>query len=289
MIAWTYKGILSHDIMGQMDYQEINWHKSPQLQRLADLSTPPKHLYFIGKWNEAIFENCVAVVGSRKMTDYGIRVVDKIIPRLVAQKQTIVSGFMYGVDQYAHQVCCERGGQTIAVLGWGISNSLSKEDFKLAKKIVEKGGLILSEWETQPPTHWTFPSRNRIVAALCQKVIVVEAAGNSGSLITARIAFNLKREVWAVPGPITSRTSLGANNLIAKGKAQMYLPNNSAFSNGQTNDLVLQALDNESLTSDELSRKLGWPVSKVGAQLSLLSLSGQITEIGGKYYIADAS
>ena len=69
----------------------------------------------------------------------------------------------------------------------------------------------------------------------------------------------------------------------------MYLPNNSAFSNGQTNDLVLQALDNESLTSDELSRKLGWPVSKVGAQLSLLSLSGQITEIGGKYYIADAS
>lgn len=273
-----------------MDYRERKeWQKFPCLKMLLNLSTPPKHLYFIGRWEDQIFENCTAVVGSRKMTDYGRRVVEKVIPQLVGQKQTIVSGFMYGVDQYAHQVCCENKGQTVAVLGWGISSQLTGYDLKLAKKIIDSGGLLLSEWEVQPPTHWTFPARNRIVAALSKQVIVVEAAGNSGSLITARIAVNLKRELWAVPGPITSRTSQGTNNLISKGSAKMYLATDTLLVSLPNNDPVLQALDQESLTVDELSRKMRLPVSEVGAQLSLLLLSGQISEIDGRYYINDAS
>lgn len=272
-----------------MNYQEIDWQSLAELQRLNDLSTPPKHLYCAGSWSAQIFENCTAVVGSRKMTDYGTRVVEKIIPPLLAQKQTIVSGFMYGVDQYAHQVCVENGGQTIAVLGWGIDHQLTGYDLKLAKKIIDGGGILLSEWETQPPTHWTFPARNRLVAALSKQVIVVEAAGNSGSLITARIAASLKRDVWAVPGPITSRTSQGTNNLISSGKAKMYLATDTSAANWPKDDPILQALDGEPLTTDEMSRKLKLPVSEVGAQLSLLLLSGQVTEIGGKYYINDAS
>lgn len=272
-----------------MDYQEIDdWKKISQLKKLGDLSTPPKHLYFIGTLNPDLFENCTAIVGSRKMTDYGQRVIEKIIPQIVSQKQTVVSGFMYGVDQYAHKICLENGGKTIAVLGWGIDTKLTGEDLRLAKKIVECGGLLLSEWETQKPTHWTFPSRNRIVAALCKQVIVVEAAENSGSLITARIALSLKRELLAIPGPITSRTSIGTNNLIAQGKAKMYLPNLN-LPQVSSDDPILQILDNESLTTDELSRKLGLPISEVGAQLSLLLLSGQVLEKGGRYYINDAS
>ena len=272
-----------------MDYRERKeWQKFPCLGMLLDLSTPPKHLYFSGRWNPDIFTSCVAVVGSRKMTDYGQRVIEKVITHLISKGQTVVSGFMYGVDQYAHRVCVENGGKTIAVLGWGINTKLTGEDLRLAEKIISSGGGILSEWESQKPSHWTFPARNRIVAALSKEVIIVEAAASSGSLITARLAFKLKRELWAVPGPITSRTSAGTNNLIANGQAKMWLggsPNNLI----QSDNPLLQILDNEALTADELVRKLQMPVSEIGSQLSLLLLSGNVIERGGKYYITDAN
>lgn len=271
-----------------MDYSEIqDWKKIPQLKKLLDLSTPPKNLYFQGKWNAKIFENCMAVVGSRKMTDYGERVVEKIVPQIVALGKTIVSGFMYGVDQYAHKIAIESGGKTIAVLGWGIDYKLSGGDLKLAKRIIETGGILLSEWENQKPTLWTFPLRNRIVAALSQEVIVVEAALQSGSLITARIANSLNRVVWAVPGPITSRTSLGTNKLIAENKAKIWLGQQSQIPLLQTDDPILQILDTGSYSADELARKLSLPVAGVGAKLSILLLSGAILEKGGKYYISD--
>lgn len=272
-----------------MDYQELkSWQKFPCLKMLLDLSTPPKHLYFSSRWNPDIFTSCVAVVGSRKMTDYGQRVIEKVITHLISQGQTVVSGFMYGVDQYAHRVCVENGGKTIAVLGWGINTKLTGEDLRLAEKIISSGGLILSEWESQKPSHWTFPARNRIVAALSKEVIVVEAAASSGSLITARLAFKLKRKLWAVPGPITNRTSAGTNNLIASGQAKMWLGGNSNNLTQKGNPL-LQILDNEALTADELVRKLQMPVSEIGSQLSLLLLSGNVIERGGKYYITDAN
>lgn len=272
-----------------MDYRELkNWQKLPELKDLLDLSTPPKKLYFSGKWNPEIFENCVAVVGSRKMTDYGNRVTEKVVADLVAKSQTVVSGFMYGVDQYAHSFCIKTGGKTIAILGWGIDTKLEKQDLKLAQKIISSGGLIISEWQTQKASHWTFPARNRIVAALSKEVIIVEAAESSGSLITARLALKLKRKLWAVPGPITSKTSRGTNNLIANSQAKMWLgenPNNLI----QSDNPLLQILDNEALSADEMARKLNKPVSEVGSELSLLLLSGHLIEKGGKYYLNDAS
>lgn len=272
-----------------MDYQEIDdWQKIPELQKLCDLSTPPKNIYFKGGWNPKIFENCVALVGSRKMTDYGQRTIEKIVPGIVQQRKTIVSGFMYGVDQYTHQVCVDMGGKTIAVLGWGINRKLADEDLKLADKIIKTGGILMSEWESQVPTHWTFPARNRIIAALCEDVIIVEAAEQSGSLITARIANSLKRTLWAVPGPITSRTSYGTNNLIAMGFAKIWL-GTITQPPPLADDPILQMLDREALTADELARNLQLPISEVGAKLSILLLSSQVKEIGGKYYIADAS
>lgn len=272
-----------------MDYRELrNYQKLPCLKKLLDLSTPPKNLYYCGRWDSKIFDNCVAVVGSRKITNYGERVIEKMIPTLVSQDQTIVSGFMYGVDQYSHRVCLENGGKTIAVLGWGIKTKLSGEDLKLAHKIISSGGLILSEWEEQKPALWTFPARNRIVAALCQEVMIVEAAANSGSLITARLALKLKRKVWAVPGPVTSRTSVGTNHLIAQGQAKMWLPNSNPIA-AQTNHPILQILENEALSADEITRKLKFPISEIGSQLSLLLLSGHIMEKAGKYYLSNAN
>jgi DNA processing protein len=253
-------------------------------EKLQDLSDPPKQLYYQGNLNPEIFGNCAAVVGSRRMTDYGRQVIEKLVPKLVFEKKTIVSGFMYGVDQYAHKVCLENGGKTIAVLGWGIETKLVDTDAQLAKNIIDAGGLLLSEWRDQVPALWTFPIRNRIVAALCEEVYVIEAAAQSGSLITANLALKLKRKLWAVPGPITSKTSMGTNDLIASKKAEMWL-DKPVQQELIIDDPVLQLLENEALTTDEVARKLARPVADVGAELSILLLSGKVTERGGKYYI----
>lgn len=267
-----------------MHYQCLsNWRSVPELSGLSDLSNPPKQLYYQGKWSSKLFENCVAIVGSRRMTEYGRQVIEKIVPKLVFEKKTIVSGFMYGVDQYAHTMCLENGGKTIAVLGWGINRLLEGVEQQLAEQIVASGGLLISEWEEQKPTLWTFPVRNRIVAALCHDVIVIEAAEKSGSLITASIARKLKRNLWAVPGPITSRLSMGTNTLIAEGKAVMWLGDFLKTPSTSSDDPLIRALESESLSANDLARKLGEPVEKIGAQLSLLMLRGQLIEREGKY------
>ncbi|MCL4390246.1 MAG: DNA-protecting protein DprA [Patescibacteria group bacterium] len=271
-----------------MDYQKIaDWQKQAELKQLLDLGLPPKELFYQGEWEKNLFKNCAAVVGSRRMTEYGRQVIEKLIPQLIFEGKTIVSGFMYGADQYAHKICLDNGGKTIAVLGWGINVPLSGEDKKLAGRIVDNGGLLLSEWEAQKSTLWTFPQRNRIVAALCSEVFIIEAAIQSGSLITARLARGLKRKVWAVPGPITSKTSAGTNNLIAAGQAQMWL-GAAQQQSLKLDDPVLTVLENEALSADELARKLNKPVAQVGAQLSLFLLSGQLAQRGGKYYLNDA-
>ena len=270
-----------------MRHLPLNWKKIPELSGLGDLPTPPKSLYYYGALRAGLFTNCVALIGSRRMTQYGRRVIETIVPKLVMEKRTIVSGFTYGVDQYAHEVCVENGGKTIAVLGWGIRHPLEPHDRKLAHSIVDAGGLLISEWEEQAPTLWTFPVRNRIIVAICREVIVVEAAVKSGSLITATIAEKLKRPIWAVPGPITSPTSVGTNSLIASGKATMWLADTQKQA-AVAQDPLLLLLTDEPLTTNEIARQMNKPVSEIGAELSLLAVSGTIVEREGKYYPAHA-
>lgn len=269
-----------------MPYNRIDdWKKLPELSKLGDLPHPPKTLFYAGTWSPSLFESCVAIVGSRKMTEYGRRVVEQIVPKLVFEKKTIVSGFMYGVDQYAHELCVGSGGKTIAVLGWGIQRELEDADLRLASSIIASGGVLLSEWEDQQPTLWTFPVRNRIVAALCGDVIVIEAAVKSGSLITANIARKLHRQLWAVPGPITSRTSEGTNMLISQGQAKIWTGQLPPTKQTRCADPLLSLVESEALTTNDIARILGKSVSEVGAQLSLLTLTGELIERGGKYYV----
>ena len=259
---------------------------APSIPQLRDLSSPPKELYYRGTWDETLFTKCAAVVGSRRMTQYGRMVVEKLAPQLVQEGYTIVSGFMYGVDQVAHRACIECGGRTIAVLGWGINwNGLDREDKKLMDEI-EKKGLVLSEWEEQKPMLWTFPQRNRIVAAIAQDIFVVEAALKSGALITASIAQKLKRTIWAVPGPVTSKTSEGTNQLIAGGHARIWLPKNDILKREtQSDHPIIKLLETESMNASDIARKLGEPIDKIGAELSLLVLSGDVMEREGSYYV----
>ncbi len=253
--------------------------------RLSDLSSPPKDLFLSGSNDPTLFENCVAIVGSRRMTSYGRQVIEQVIPPLVLAKKTIISGFMYGVDQYAHQVTLDTGGRTVAVLGWGIDIPPEETDQKLASAIIAGGGALLSEWESQKAALWTFPARNRIVAALAQEVIVIEAAHKSGSLITAQLAKKLHRTLWAVPGPITSRTSQGTNALIASGDALLWSGTVQEKITAKTTDPLLSLLQSEPLTSDEIARKLGMPIAQIGAQLSLFAISGSVIERDGKYSV----
>jgi len=243
-------------------------------------------LYYRGHWDKSLFTKCIGIVGSRRMSDYGRQVVAKIVPQLVLDGWTIVSGFMYGVDITAHQSCLDCGGKTIAVLGWGINYQRDTEDEQLLRTIIDSGGLILSLWDNQMGTNWTFPARNRVVADICHELIVIEAANRSGALLTATMVRNLHKKVWAVPGPITSSVSVGTNQLIAEGLAtpwtngHIQLPLQSS----KPPDPIVSLLQNSTLETGEIARALNQPVSDIAAQLSLLTLQGSIIEKNGKYY-----
>lgn len=240
-------------------------------------------LYYKGEWNNELFGKCMAVVGSRRMTSYGRRVVEKIVPQLVFDGWTIVSGLMYGVDQTAHEVCLDCGGKTIAVLGWGINYNAGDKEQELENRILNSNGMLLSLWTDQAGTNWTFPARNKIVAEISHELIVVEAAVKSGALLTAGMIRSLGKKVWAVPGPITSSVSVGTNKLIAEGQAVPWLGTSFQTSVIQPKNAILALIQNEGLDASEISRKLDKPMNEINSELSLLVLAGTILERDGKY------
>lgn len=160
----------------------------------------------------------IAVVGTRHVTDYGRKVTYSLARDLATAGFTIVSGFMYGVDAIAHGAAIDAGGKTIGVLGFGFDYMYPKSHASLAKRMLETGNTLVTEFEPEVPAMpQNFPRRNRIVSGLCLGVVVTEAAKNSGSMITARLAVEQGREVFAVPGPIDSLYSEGTKELINLG------------------------------------------------------------------------
>jgi len=182
---------------------------------LAAIDDPPPILYVKGELSASA--PAVAVVGSRKMTSYGRVVAERIAGGLSAQGVTVVSGFARGIDGVAHRAALAGVGGTVAVLGCGVDCVYPPEHRKLYDEIIAKGAIV-SEFPigTAPAPHH-FPQRNRIISGLSLGVVVVEAPLASGSLITARHALDQGREVFAVPGPITSLTSVGPHTLIQNG------------------------------------------------------------------------
>src|SRR3989344_6313257 len=173
-------------------------------------SSGPRKLYYRGAWDASIFENCLAVVGSRRLTYYGKKATEQLVTEVAAAGITIVSGFMYGGDEAAHSAAVKAGGRTIAVMPCGINLIHPASQKKLYREILDNNGLIISEYEgaLQPQTY-TYIQRDRIVAGLAKAVLVTEAALNSGSLITASYAKKYGRKVFALPGQITSEVSQG--------------------------------------------------------------------------------
>lgn len=200
-----------------MPYTTITASDDTYPSLLAQIPDPPDNLYVRGSL-EIADRVVVAVVGSRKASSYGREVIHRIVEPLARAGLVIVSGLAHGIDAAAHQATLAAGGMTVAVLGTPIDKIYPAVHESLARKIIEHGGAILAEAPPGSPTFKTsFPKRNRIIAGMSHATIVVEASLRSGSLITARLALEDNREVFAVPGPITSETSAGTNLLIKHG------------------------------------------------------------------------
>jgi len=189
---------------------------------LREIYDPPIVLYVKGAWSECLDQPCVGVVGSRKCSSYGQNAASMLSRDLAQRNVTIVSGFARGIDAAAHRGALEAGGRTVAVLGTGIDEVYPRDHKRLATEVLDRGGCLVSQFPLgTPPVSENFPYRNRIISGLSLGVVVVEASEMSGSLITARLALEQNREVWAVPGNITSRNSFGTNYLIKGAGAKL--------------------------------------------------------------------
>jgi DNA processing protein len=189
---------------------------------LREIYDPPIVLYVKGAWSECLDQPCIGVVGSRRCSTYGQNAAIMLARDLAQRGVTVVSGFARGIDAAAHRGALDGGGRTIAVLGTGIDEVYPRDHKKLAAEILDRGGALISQFPLgTPPVSENFPYRNRIISGLSLGVVVVEAAENSGSLITARLAIEQNREVFAVPGNITSRNSFGTNYLIKGAGAKL--------------------------------------------------------------------
>ncbi len=183
---------------------------------LKTISDPPKVLHCAGSI-EPRDRRAVAIVGARKATAYGLRITAVLARELSGAGFTIVSGFARGIDAAAHRAALEAGGRTIAVLGCGLDVDYPPGQTELREEIAASGAVITELAPGTDPSPWQFPRRNRIISGLSLGVIVVEATEDSGSLITARLALEQGREVFAVPGPVDAPLSRGPHGLIKQG------------------------------------------------------------------------
>lgn len=265
---------------------------------LRQIAGCPPVLYFKGNLLPQD-DLAVAVVGSRDVTIYGRQVTEKFTFDLVKSCLTILSGLARGVDSVAHRTALDAGGRTIGILGCGIDNIYPPQNKKLAEEI-EKSGAVISEFPLGfPALPNNFTARNRIISGLSLGVLVTEAAVDSGSLITAGYAAEQGREVFAVPGPINSKTAEGVNKLIKEGvhpvteaadileilnirKRQEIMSDKPQDLNIKDLDQrkILDILDGETKHIDAIAREAKMPIEKVTSALSLMELSGIVKNYG---------
>ncbi len=272
-------------------------------ERLKNLPNCPFVLYCSGNKKLLNESPSLAVVGTRKITDYGRQVTEQFVEVLSTSGLVIVSGLAMGVDAVAHQTALDCGGKTIAVLGSGVDVCHPSSNRKLYGEIVAKNGLIVSEYPAGTlPSIGSFPARNRIIAGLTDGVLVTEGALDSGSLITADWAFQLGRPVFAVPGPVTSALSQGPYALLEKGGTLAITPEAilSKFGRKQAprqkqaypeetdeEKQVRILLMREAMAPDMIVRETGRPVSEISVTLSLMEMKGWVRQnTSGQYELA---
>lgn len=265
---------------------------------LREITHPPSLLYFKGNIEELNLGISASIVGTRRASVYGLETAFKLSRELAELGINIVSGLALGIDAKAHLGCISGKGKTFAVLGSGLSKILPITNYRIAEKIVETGGALLSEY---PPEFnadkWTFPQRNRIIAGLSKIIIIIEAPEKSGSLITARFALEADRDIGVVPGEIFSYMAKGSNKLLKQG-AYPILEASDALeilgileSNEKVQEKIfdedeikiLNNINNELISFDELYNSAGLDIKIFNQKLSMLEIKGAVKNINGSY------
>ena len=274
----------------------IVWGDPEYPRRLQEIPDPPPALFYQGRL-DCLKRPSIAVVGSRHMTSYGQRLTRKLTEDLTRAGLVVVSGLARGVDRVAHQAVVESQGVTVAVMGAGHARIYPREHAELAEAIT-RNGLLLSEYPPSAPVKSThFPQRNRIISGLALGVVVIEAAERSGALITARLAVEQNRDVFAVPGSVEHRSSRGCHRLIKSGAKLVETVDDILDELGPLSDVdgivesrpsdspkrrklseeearVMAVLSPEPTTVDEVIHRTGIPAQRVLATLFVLEEEG---------------
>ncbi|OGJ62150.1 DNA protecting protein DprA [Candidatus Peribacteria bacterium RIFCSPLOWO2_01_FULL_51_18] len=269
-------------------------------ERLKELPDFPVFLYMKGDL-DALKEPLISVVGAREMSDYGRRAAGHFVPAFVKAGMVTVSGLAFGVDAEVARETLSSGGRTVAVLGHGLGMIYPKANERLAKEILDKGGLILSEFPLDTsPDKYTFPARNRIIAGLGLGTLVIEAADGSGSLITADLALDYGRDVFAVCGSIFDPNYAGCHQIISRGLAKLVsspeevltelgvvagATEKKEFNAGSPEeDVIYKALTSLPSPLDDLVVKTKLEAAMINATLTILELKGAAKNVGaGKW------
>lgn len=269
---------------------------------LKKIYSPPLILYYIGKL-ELLNTNCIAIVGTRTPSSYGKLVTQNITQQLISLNITIVSGMARGIDSIAHQTTLNNNGNTIAVIGSGLDVIYPPENTNMFNNISNKG-LILSEYPLgTKPDPQNFPKRNRIISGLSLGTVLVETRINGGAMQTANFALDQGREVFAIPGNITSTNSEGTNYLIQKGEAKLIsnaddilaelnLNINSKLRNNNPSielsifeQKIFDKLSDSPIHIDILANETGFNTSDCLIQLLNLEFKGVVKQLPGKFFI----
>ena len=282
-----------------MKINSISPQKHKYLQIIDTIAKIPKTLYFKGDL-PAERRLTVAIVGTRKPTAYGKEVTYQLAYDLAKQGIVIVSGLALGIDGIAHQAALDAGGTTIAVLASGVDSIYPSTHRGLADKILQSGGVIMSEYEPGTEARdFQFLARNRIISGLSDAVIVTEAAARSGTIATVNHALEQGREVFAVPGNITSPLSVGCNALIKQGAHPItsvqdvleiiapYLlikQPSLALGNNPTETKLIQLLRSGIRDGDQLQQVSGIAISEFSQTLSIMEINGVVRALGANQW-----
>jgi len=280
--------------LGEKDYPKL----------LSEISDPP-HTIFIRGTLPADTKPTLAVVGTRRITNYGKIICEDLVKGLTKQNIAIISGLALGIDSVAHSATLDNGGQTVAVLGSGIDQTTiyPAAHHQLAEKIIGQGGAIISEYPPKfKPTPYSFPARNRIIAGLSLGTLIIEAPAKSGALITANYALDYNREVLCVPHALTSPTGAGPNKLIKLGAKlitntediletlnlqfikQITTPTTNQAAN-PIEEKIIKQLTDEPKNIDKIILDTGLDSATVNSALIIMEINGLIKNLGGMNYI----
>jgi DNA processing protein len=277
------------------------YHDPEYPARLKEIYDYPPIIYVCGTLTPAD-EWCVAVVGSRRATVYGRQVTEEIVEGLARNRITVVSGLARGIDTIAHRRTLAAEGRTIAIFACGLDTVYPAENLNLARSIINQGALISEYPLGAKPRADNFPRRNRIMSGMSLGVLVVEADEVSGAMITAHMAAEQNREVFAIPGSILSPMSRGTNKLIQEGAKLVtgctdileelnltasvhQVEMKEVIPTSETEALLLKQLTSEPVHIDQVCQGSGLPISTVSSTLAIMELKGMVRQLGAMNYV----